>query len=166
VNYSTRGWFSGPADTWAIAVGYQSANQFANSLFLNGRDYRITLETRNLCGDTDFYALEFSTSSQCNGRPLGVGPISEEDIAVYPNPFWNGTTLNYKAIEATDVQIFIAGFNTSGTYQPPTLKGDASGYKEVGDHQVDFSNYEMSSGLNYIFIVTEDATYVRSITKH
>lgn len=88
-----------------------------------------------------------------------------EEVEIYPNPFWDGTTLQYRTLEAADIKILTSGFNTTGTYTPPALKEEASGYKEAGDHNVNFANYELANGLNYIFIVANGVTYVKSVVK-
>jgi hypothetical protein len=155
-------WTTGPADGFTVVGGYLDVQQLAHTLLLQNREYRIILEVRNLCGDISSDAIEFTSGSACN-RPRRI--VKEDEVDVYPNPFWDGTTLTYQTLESADIQIFTSGFNTSGTYQPPTLKSDASGQKEAGIYQVDFTNVELSNGINYIFIVADGVTYVKSVVK-
>ncbi len=167
VNFHSTNWEVGAAEKFCIAVSTTAHDKFAKALLLPDEGYRFILETRNQCGDIASYSLDFSTPAEGCDIDVPTSPvILESEIAVFPNPVWGGATLSYRSLEEADIKIYKSSIGTNGTVTSPVLKAEASGIKEAGNHSVQFSQYEMVQGVNYIIIVADDVSYIRSVIKY
>jgi hypothetical protein len=163
-------WTAGPATKFCVAID-------ANVLFINNvshlltpnTQYRLQLETRNLCGDTDIDSYVFTSSQICDlgGTTVPNDPtVFESFLTVWPNPRYQGARLDYEMQSTGDVQVYLSRIGVTQGYQSPQHIPEASGTKDAGSHQVIFNANELVHGLNYIIIQVDGATFARPVFKY
>ncbi|MBC6996242.1 hypothetical protein QWY85_19500 [Neolewinella lacunae] len=162
-------WIDGQAGQDRVAVGTKEHDKFANIVLLSNATYNVIIETRNLCGDTDLYARQFTTGN-CDLRPADDGgtfnPLEDGSVVVYPNPSINGTTLSYTTNAEADIKIYLTTSSGNGNSVQTLLKQADSGNKEACTYSVYFPTHELGEGLNYISIHADDNIVVRRVQKN
>ncbi|MBC6994690.1 hypothetical protein QWY85_07835 [Neolewinella lacunae] len=168
VTYRQTDWLDGPAESDRVAVGTNEHDKFANVVLLSNASYKVIVQTKNLCGDSDHFIL-FFTTGDCDLRPDNPGPLNpveEGSIIIYPNPVITGTSLNYTSHVTANIYIYLTTTSGNGNSTQTLLKQADSGNKQAGSYIVYFPEYELSEGLNYISIHAGDQIIVKRVQKN
>lgn len=161
-------WASGPATNRHYGVGRNRGQNGIDQTLLSNADYRITLETKNNCGEAAEHSIIFTTGD-CDIRDDdggGVVFIPEGNLRVFPNPTNQGSTLEYTVNANTEVDIYWAGMGTDGHYLPLQHHSSGSGTKTPGNYSVQFTNQQLKQGVNYIIIQTADEVHMRRVARN
>ncbi|MEM6319170.1 MAG: zinc-dependent metalloprotease [Bacteroidota bacterium] len=86
--------------------------------------------------------------------------LSDSELVVFPNPFQNSTTIQYRIDQPTKVQLQVMDLNGRIVQR---LANQA--IKEVGVYQVTFEGDQLLPGMYYVFLITPERVMSKKVVR-
>jgi len=134
-------------------VSFKAPNSITLLPGFEAKSSSIFLATIENCVSAFDEAATFRTANSFSNSPSGINTLQ-----VFPNPFRETVTFAFSLAQPTAVSIHI--FNMNGQLVHTLISQEN---KTAGNHQVDFTAYDMETGMYYATLRTPDQLLTKQL---